>query len=228
MQALSARLEAIVQSLRPCRLLADVGTDHGLLPIAAVLRGVAANAIASDLRAAPLRVAQRNIALARLESRVTTARADGLSALAGRGVDAIVLAGMGGELMARLCRETPEVVQSVEQLVLQPNSFAHAVRAWARGAGWHLRDERMLETGGRFFVVCAYAKGAGLDPAYATDGWTEAALDLVGPLLLARKDAVLRRSSLVQRDRLRDLLLDGAPPPVPELAVWQAACDHLG
>jgi len=86
MQALSARLEAIVQSLRPCRLLADVGADHGLLPIAAVLRGVATNAIASDLREAPLRLAQRNIELAQLESRVTPARGDGLAELADRGV----------------------------------------------------------------------------------------------------------------------------------------------
>jgi hypothetical protein len=33
MRELSARLEAIVQSLRPCRLLADIGTDQGLGPI---------------------------------------------------------------------------------------------------------------------------------------------------------------------------------------------------
>ncbi|CAN5833048.1 tRNA (adenine(22)-N(1))-methyltransferase TrmK [soil metagenome] len=224
---LSARLEAIVQSLRPCRLLADIGTDHAQLPIAAVSRGVAANAIASDLREAPLRLAQRNIERAELESRVTTARGNGLSELAGCGVDAIVLSGMSGELIVRLCGATPAVLESVEQLVLQPNSFAHVVRAWAREAGWHLRDERMVETDRLFFVTCAFAKGAGPDPAYLLEGWTEAALDFIGPLLLARRDPVLLRRCIAQRDRLRGLTQGGALTLVPELAVWQAACDHL-
>lgn len=227
MRELSARLEAIVQSVRPCELLADIGTDHGLVPIAAVQRGVAERAIASDLRAAPLRVARRNIERARLEARVTIAQGDGLAGLVGRGVDAVVLAGMSGELQVRLCRETPAVLATAAQLVLQPNSDAHTVRTWARGAGWHLRDERMAEVGGRCFVVCAFAKGAGPDPAYAMAGWTEAALDRVGPLLLARKDAVARRWCLAQRDRLRDLIRDGAPALHSELAAWQAACDHL-
>lgn len=227
MRELSARLEAIVQSLQPCRLLADVGTDHGLVPIAAVQRGVAARAIASDLREAPLRVARRNIERARLEGRVTIARGDGLAELGGRGVDAIVLAGISGELAVRVCSATPDVACAAEQLVLQPNSGVHVVRSWARGAGWHLRDERMIASGGQFFAVCAFVQGVGIDPAYAMTGWTEAALDRVGPMLLARKDAVALRWCVAQRDRVRDLIRDGAPSLGHELAAWQAACDQL-
>lgn len=58
---LSERLEAVVAALAPCELLADVGTDHGLVPIAAVVRGIAVRAIAADLRVAPLAGAQRTI-----------------------------------------------------------------------------------------------------------------------------------------------------------------------
>ena len=230
MRELSARLDAIVQSLLPCRRLADIGTDHGLVPIAAVLRGVAARAIASDLREAPLRVARRNIERARLETRITIAQGNGLAGLVGAGVDAIVLAGMSGELVVRLLAATPAVVDSAEQLVLQPNSDAHAVRTWARATGWHLRDERMVETAGRFFVVCAFAKGIGDDPAYAIEGWSPAALDHVrhiGPVLLARKDPVARRWCLAQRDRIRALVRAGAPALAAELAAWETACDHL-
>ncbi|CAN5144663.1 tRNA (adenine(22)-N(1))-methyltransferase TrmK [soil metagenome] len=227
MRELSARLEAIVQSLKPCRLLADIGTDHGLVPIAAVLRGVAASAIASDLREAPLRVARRNIERAQLAGRVAIAQGDGLAALAGRGVDAIVVAGMSGETEVRLCSATPDVLRSAEQLVLQPNSGAHVVRTWARGAGWHLRDERMVATGGQFFVVCAFGKGGGRDPAYAMSGWPEAALDRLGPVLLARKDPVALRWCVAQRDRVRALIRDGAPGLGREIALWQAGCDSL-
>lgn len=227
MRELSARLEAIVQSVRPCRLLADIGTDHGLVPIAVVQRGVAASAIASDLREAPLRVARRNVERARLEGHVTLVQGDGLAELGDRGVDALVLAGMSGDRIVQLCSATPEVLRSAAQLVLQPNSGAHVVRAWARSAGWHLSDERMVASGGQFFLVCAFVRGEGADPAYAMRGWTEPALDRLGPVLLARKDAVARRWCVTQRDRLRDLIRDGAPNLDRELAGWQAACDHL-
>ena len=53
MTPLSVRLEAVLQLLRPCAVLADVGTDHGLLPVAAVQRGLAERAIAADLRGGP-------------------------------------------------------------------------------------------------------------------------------------------------------------------------------
>ena len=48
---LSPRLDAILEGLSPCALLADIGTDHGLVPIAAVVRGIAQRAMATDLRA---------------------------------------------------------------------------------------------------------------------------------------------------------------------------------
>jgi tRNA (adenine22-N1)-methyltransferase len=226
MRELSARLEAIVQSLRPCRLLADIGTDHGLVPIAAVERDVARRAIASDLREAPLRVARRNVESARLADRVSLMQGDGLGGLGGLGVDAIVLAGMSGERIVQLCSAAPEVLRSAEQLVLQPNSGVHVVRAWARGAGWHLRDERMVATGAQFFTVCAFVPGEGPDPAYALRGWAEEALDRLGPVLLARRDAVARRWCATQHERVRALIHAGAPNLDRELAAWQAACDH--
>ena len=133
MPRLSARLEAVVQLLQPCRTLADVGTDHGLVPVAAVLRGIAAHAIAADLREAPLRSARRNIERARVGERVAIVQGDGLLALQGRAVDAVTIAGVSGQLMVRLVEAASQVLASVAQLVVQPNSDAPVVRAWARG-----------------------------------------------------------------------------------------------
>jgi hypothetical protein len=85
----------------------------------------------------------------------------------------------------------------------------------------------MVASGGQFFIVCAFVKGEGADPAYAMRGWTEPALDRLGPVLLARKDAVALRWCVTQRDRVRDLIGESAPNLGHELAAWQAACDHL-
>lgn len=222
---LSQRLEAVLGLLKPCELLADVGTDHGLLPIAAVSRGLAQQALAVDLREEPLRGARRNLERAALQARVSTLQGDGVVALADRGVDAIVMAGLSGRSIERLCRAAPHVLTRVRQLVLQPNQGVDTLRAWAFDAGWHLRDEAMVEERGRTFVVCAFVRGAGSDPAYALAGWSVATLCKLGPLLLTRKDALARRFYENQRQRISEFVKAGAVGAEAELADWQAACE---
>ncbi|MEY4551503.1 MAG: hypothetical protein RL685_7698 [Pseudomonadota bacterium] len=221
---LSRRLEAVLGMLRPCALLADIGTDHALLPVAAVSRGVAKRAIAADLREAPLSGARALIERMGVSTRIDAVRGDGLSALQHRGVDAVVIAGMSGNSMLRILEAAPEVLASVSQLILQPNQNVHELRAWALHDGWHLRDEQMIEEGGQFFVLCAFARGVGEDPAYALAGWSKEALCSVGPQLLARKDGVALRWFERQRARVAHWLERDIDRLQPELEIWDAAC----
>ncbi len=226
-RSLSARLEAIFELLLPCRMLVDVGADHGIVPIAAVGRGIAERAIASDLRRAPLQRARRNIARAQLSERVSLLREDGLSALARSSVDAVVMAGMSGQLMVRLCDDAPHVLAGVSQLVAQPNSDANLVRGWALRHGFHLRDERMVIDRGLFFVTCAFQRGEGLDPAYELPPWNEPELCLVGPRLLRRKDPAAVLFSERQCERLGAIVARVVPALLPELRTWPAARDFM-
>jgi tRNA (adenine22-N1)-methyltransferase len=237
-RALSPRLEAILALLSTCRLLVDVGTDHGLIPLAAVRRGIAQRAIASDLRMAPLRGARRNAARSPVADRVSIVRGDGLSALATRSVDAVVMAGMSGHLIVRLCEAAPHVFEGVNQWVAQPNSDAHLVRAWAIRHGFHLRSERLLNERGQFFVTCAFERRSGADPAYEFAPWSEAQLCLVGPRLLASRDPMALEFSARQCERLTVILRSrdrGQAPLVDqdlkvllsELRTWQAVRDFM-
>ena len=225
--ALSPRLEAILESLRPCVLVADVGTDHGRIPVAAVTRGIAERAIAADLRALPLSGARRHIDNQRVGDRVELVLGDGLLALGARPVDAVVMAGMSGELMVRLLGEAKAVLARVRQLVLQPNQNADLVRGWALEDGWHVREERLLKSSGRFFITLAFVPGSGPDPAYEVPGWPEAVLLLVGPLLVARKEEAARSYCEAQRARRAALLRQGVSSLEDELALWTGACERL-
>jgi tRNA (adenine22-N1)-methyltransferase len=227
MTPLSARLETVLQLLHPCAVLADVGTDHGYVPVAAVQRGIAERALATDLRDAPLVGARRHIEHAGLSDRVTVVQGDGLLALADHPVDAVVMAGMSGHLMLRLGEAAPQVLATVQQLVLQPNTDVPLVRAWARRSGWHVREERMVQVRGRFFTLCAFGPGRGADPAYEVAGWSAPALELVGPLLLVRRDPVAHRWYEAQRRRLHALVAEGVHALAPELLDWQSACEFL-
>lgn len=226
---LSERLEAVISALSPCELLADVGTDHGLVPIAAVVRGIAARAIAADLRAAPLAGAQRTIERAGLAERVRVLRSDGLQELAGLGIDALVMAGMSGTLMARLCERVPSALCNVRRFVAQANTGAADIRRWARGAGWHLVDELVVEEAGRFFTVCVFAPRSESDPdPYAIPGWSEEHLLRVGPRLLSGSSPASRRWYQAQVARLDTLVQRGAPDRAGELAMWTAALEASG
>lgn len=217
---LSPRLEAVLAAVLPCKLLADVGTDHGLVPIAAVQRGLAVRAIAADLRAAPLALAQRNVERAGLEDRVSILRGDGLHALPR--VDCVVLAGMSGTLMARICGAGAAALAGAQRIVAQPNTCIQELREWAIEHAWHLQDERVVEDAGRFFTVCVLGR---VDThAYAVPGWSRADLLRVGPLLLARRDPTALRHYRMHHARIGGL--PTSPQLAAELAMWAAACAY--
>ena len=82
--------------------LCDVGTDHAYLPVALALQGAVVSALACDIREGPLRSAQAHIAAYAVADCVKTRLSDGLRAVDAEEVDAVVLAGMAGELIARI------------------------------------------------------------------------------------------------------------------------------
>jgi precorrin-6B methylase 2 len=129
---LSARLEAILSLLEPCHSLADIATDHALLPIAAVARGLCERAVAIDLREAPLVEARRNVERAGLGERIALLRGDGLLPLLSQPTEAVVIAGVSGALVVRMLEAVQSLKSGLNQLVLQPNTDLAHVRAWAR------------------------------------------------------------------------------------------------
>lgn len=160
---------------------------------------------------------------------MTTLRSDGLSELTGLGIDALVMAGTSGTLMARLCQRVPDALCKVRRFVAQANTGAADIRRWARGAGWQLVDELVVEEAGRFFTLCVFAPRAAGDPdPYAVSGWSEEHLFRVGPRLLVGSSLPTRRWYEAQVARLHALVQRGAPDRAAELAMWTAALEAAG
>lgn len=210
-------------------MLVDVGTDHGLLPLAAVSRGLAGRAIAIDQAAAPLEAAAENRRRAGLEAKLDLRLGSGLGPLGEESADALTLAGVGGRLAARILREGAPKLTSFQQLILQPNQEPAHVRRWAREAGWHLEAETMVEEAGRYFPVLAFRPGTGEDSAYAVPGFTVSELELLGPRLLATAHPVAARFAQSQHDRLARLHSPAAAlweRATEAMAMSPAVCDH--
>ena len=69
---LSYRLETVASFVTRGNTVADVGTDHGYIPIFLVEEGIAPSAIAMDLRKGPLERAREHVRERGLEGKIET------------------------------------------------------------------------------------------------------------------------------------------------------------
>ena len=89
MVRISDRLRTVAHMCEKGAVVADIGTDHGYLPIYLVQEGIARSAIAMDLRKGPLDKAKKHICDNCLEDRIQTRLSDGLEKLSANEADII-------------------------------------------------------------------------------------------------------------------------------------------
>ena len=150
---LSGRLQAIISMVPENRCTADIGTDHGFVPLSLVSEGIAGRAIAADVRKGPLTRAEAHIREAGLADRIECRLGDGLSVLAPGEAEVIVIAGMGGMLMKRILEDAPEVVKSARFLVLSPHRDVFELRKYLCAEGMRIEDETMVSEDGKYYPV---------------------------------------------------------------------------
>lgn len=149
---LSRRLNAAFLLVEGGKKLADIGTDHALLPIALVKKGKVPSAIASDINPQPLEKAKENIAREGLSDRIEVCLTDGAEGLEGR-AEEFVIAGMGGELIADIIADSPFFKDNSIHLVLQPMTKIPVLRRWLWDNGFSVEREVYLEDMGHFYTV---------------------------------------------------------------------------
>ncbi|HIT07242.1 MAG TPA: SAM-dependent methyltransferase [Candidatus Scybalocola faecipullorum] len=180
---LSKRLTAVAAMVSPGNRLADIGTDHGYVPIYLVEKGIVPSAIAMDVRRGPLEKAAHNIKVHGLEQLIQTRLSDGLKQLRENEADTVLIAGMGGALMSRILNDGAGVLSGIRELILQPQSEICDFRHFLHDHGYTIADEQMLIDDGKYYVLFKAVHGT---QRYDTE--TEY---MYGSLLLHRQDPVL-------------------------------------
>lgn len=150
---LSFRLKTIAQMITPCPVVADVGCDHGYLAIRLVKTGTAGRVIAMDVAKGPLSRAKANIKRAGYGDRIETRLSDGVARLAPGEANAVVMAGIGGSLMMRLMQKDRQILDTVSELILSPQSEIEQVRIFLAGHSYIIREEQMITDGGKDYVI---------------------------------------------------------------------------
>ena len=150
---LGPRLAITAQLIPPGSVVADIGSDHAILPVHLLRRGISPRVIASDIEPGPLRNAAKTIRQAGLQAQIELRQSDGFSRFAAHDASVWVLAGMGGTLMARLLDAAPWLCAPGTVIVAQPMRRANELRAWLIAHGFCIEQELACRDAGRRYMA---------------------------------------------------------------------------
>ena len=139
MVRISDRLRTVAHMCEKGAVVADIGTDHGYLPIYLVQEGIARSAIAMDLRKGPLDKAKKHICDNCLEDRIQTRLSDGLEKLSANEAD-IITKGMN-------------VITRNTTLIVSPQSEVGDFRHFLVSQRLVVDDEKMLKEDGKYYFI---------------------------------------------------------------------------
>ena len=192
MVKLSDRLMAAASMVSEGMVLADVGTDHGYIPIYLVEQKKILKAIAMDINEGPLERAREHITLYGLDAYIQTRLSDGVAALKPGEADAVLIAGMGGGLVMHILKDGEEVCKEARELILQPQSELERVRAFLRDEGYEILTEDMVLDDDQFYpMMKAHYVGKNIDNHSGIDEpeqRKEASLGKLQIMLMAQMD----------------------------------------
>ena len=198
---LSLRLQTIADMVTEGGVLADVGCDHGYLPVYLVLNKRITGAIAMDVGKGPLSRAKEHILAYGLEQYIETRLSDGLTVLEPGEADTLVIAGMGGPLMEQILKKGSLVAKSFREMILQPQSDIGHFRHFIRTQGWEIIREEMVKEDGKFYpMMKVIPAGQTLEPWRPEE-------EMFGRLLLKQHHPVLKEY-LLREERIRKEILN--------------------
>uniref|UniRef100_UPI0039ED3272 tRNA (adenine(22)-N(1))-methyltransferase n=1 Tax=Clostridium perfringens TaxID=1502 RepID=UPI0039ED3272 len=150
---LSKRLKRIAEHVDKCESVADIGTDHGYIPIYLVKEGICKKAIASDINKGPIEKAKVNVAFEGVSDKIKCLLGPGLNPLKVGEVNGVILAGMGGNLTRDILLADMDKVKKYDFIILQPAQNPEVLRAFLYKNDYEIIDEDLIKDEGRFYEL---------------------------------------------------------------------------
>ena len=153
---MSNRLELIASFVKNGIGVADVGTDHGYIPVMLVKRGYKGNIIATDINEGPLNKAKQSLIEADCEEAVELILCNGLDGCESEKIDTIIVAGMGGDTITGILDRAEWCAREDIKLILQPVTKPEILRYWLVNNDFRIINEAQTEENGTVYqIICA-------------------------------------------------------------------------
>ncbi|MDB8791864.1 class I SAM-dependent methyltransferase [Romboutsia sp. 1001216sp1] len=182
---LTDRLLKIASLVTKGKKIADIGTDHGYIPVHLLNEGNIDFAILADVNKGPLENARKEVRHNNLIDKVDLRLGSGIEVLKKGEVDEVIIAGMGGILISELLEANIEVAQSTEKFILQPMQAQKELRKYLLNNGYEILDEVLVREDFRIYEIIV-AKYTGKNTNVEDEIFYE-----VGNKLIENKDELL-------------------------------------
>ncbi|NLY46208.1 MAG: SAM-dependent methyltransferase [Tissierella sp.] len=154
---LSNRLLEIVNFVPKGSSVADIGTDHGYIPVYLIQNNISKKVIASDISAGSLDKTIEYVNDLELNDKKYPKLGDGLDVLKPNEVDTVIIAGMGGILISKILENNKEISNTIENFIFQPMVASKELRQYLTNNGYIIVDESLAKEGRKFYEII-YAK----------------------------------------------------------------------
>lgn len=153
---LTDRLQTVADAAGCCKVLADIGTDHGYIPVYMLKEGLCGRCYASDIRKAPLLRAEGYIRENGFSEKTLTFLCDGITGIP-EDYDVLVIAGMGGETIVSILDAKHPAHGA--RLVLQPMTEERLLRKYLYEHGYVITEETAVTEPGHVYTVITALEG---------------------------------------------------------------------
>lgn len=181
---LTDRLLKIASLVSDGKKIADIGTDHGYIPVYLLKEGKVPFAVLADVNKGPLDNAHKEVIQNNLLDKVDLRLGSGIEILEIGEVEEVIIAGMGGILISELLEAKKEVAHNVEKLILQPMHAQEELRYYLLNNGYEILEEVLVREDFRIYEIIV-AKYTGKNTIIEDEIYYE-----VGIKLLENKDSL--------------------------------------
>lgn len=165
---LAAALELLTLNDSSFESVADIGCDHGKLSLEMIRSGAAKQVIASDISSASLSKTKLLAVKHSLESKLHCIISDGFSSYSKDEIQAAVICGMGGELIAEILDTGIDISHSLKRIIMQPMRGEAELRNYLYMHNFRIISERVVFDGGRYYQLLCAEPGT---PSALPHGW---------------------------------------------------------
>lgn len=190
---LSPRLKVIADYVKSNSTVADVGTDHGYIPVYLIENNISKRVIASDVNKGPLESARKYVGLKKLNHKIELRLGDGLKTLMPNEVDTVIIAGMGGLLIKKILEDGSKIAETIDNFILQPMIASDELRKYLIKHNYKIIDEKLAKEGDKIYEVMFVGHGK--------DSVEDEIYFEIGKKLIENKDPLLKE--LIQK-KLRE------------------------
>lgn len=147
------RLEEIINLVEDNSIVADIGTDHGIVPYELIKSNKAKKVIASDISEKSLDKLREKLDYLDEPEKIILNVSDGLDNLNEYQVDTIIISGMGGNLIVDILNKNIDVAKSANCLILGANNSLSVLRKFLHDNSFEIIEEVDLFENEKYYQI---------------------------------------------------------------------------